>query len=301
MERGRSLDISAYIGRLIAQQAPRIRWTEAELAEFYATYTDDELAEMEEIGILQDQRAFFVMQRFLMQAGLEGTEGDYLLPLLRNARCLDALAFRNNPYIRTISTVEARMGSVTLTTASYARGELFQYAMPDFSEEIVVPRLGFFDRTVKFPTIYEGNTPWMSVCPSEVTSMEKPISQAHGNVLVLGLGLGYYPFMISLTETVRSIVIVEKNPAIIRLFERHLLPHFPGKDKIHVAQDDAFAYLDQVSSDSFDFCFCDIWEGLHDGLPLYRRLKCYEEKLVRTEFAYWIEDQLKAYGEYMKQ
>ncbi len=298
MDKDLSLAISAHIGRLIAEQAPRIRWTESELQEFYNTYTEDELKDMRKIGILQDERAFFVIQRFLMAAGLDETEGEYLLPLLRNVRCEDAIAFRNNPYIAAVSVPDARMGDIFLTTASYARGELFQYAMPDFTEDIVVPKLGFFDRMVKFPAIYEKNTPWMSVCPSEITSMTEPISRAHGDVLVLGLGLGYYPFMISLSDSVRSIMIVEKNSAVISLFKRHILPQFPQSDKIRLVQGDAIEYLQQADEDAFDFCFADIWEGVHDGLPLYQKIREVAMRFQSIQFSYWIEEQLVAYEKY---
>ena len=291
MTKDRSLEISAYIGRIITEQSPRIRWTSSELDEFYSTYTPDELEEMREIGILHDPSAFFVMQRFLYSIGLDETDGDYLLPLLTDARCLDAEEFRQNPYIASVKTDEKRMGDILLTTASYSRGEILQYAMPDFSADIVTLKLGFFDRTVKFPTIYEKGIPWMSVCPSEITSMADPISRAHGNVLVLGLGLGYYPFMISLSDNVGEITIIEKNKSIISLFERFLLPQFPKKQKIRVICADAIEWLGK-STGEYDFCFADIWEGVHDGLPLYKKIRSLSDKLPETEFAYWIEEQI---------
>jgi len=297
MNKDKSLEISAYIGRIIAEKAPRIRWTTGELDAFYDTYTDDEIDEMRKIGILHDPTAFFVMQRFLYSIGLDESDGDYLLPLLRDARCLDAAEFRANPYISTVDFSDARMGNITLTTASYSRGEIFQYAMPDFSAETVSPKLGFFDRTVKFPSIYENGIPWMSVCPSEITSMAEPISCAHGNVLVLGLGLGYYPFMISLSDNVKSITIVEKNKSVITLFERHLLSQFPSGDKIHVIHDDAVDYLSKTVDGAYSFCFADIWEGVQDGLGLYRKLRAHADRMKKTEFSYWIEDQITAFGE----
>jgi len=291
MTKDKSLEISAYIGRIIANQSPRIRWTSSELDEFFNTYTPDELEEMRRIGILHDPAAFFVMQRFLYSMGLDETEGDYLLPLLTDARCLDAEAFRQNPYIKSVKTDEKRMGDILLTTASYSRGEILQYTMPDFTADLVTPKLGFFDRTVKFPTIYEKGTPWMSVCPSEITSMAEPIAHAHGNALVLGLGLGYYPFMISLSDDVGEITVIEKNKSVITLFERHLLPQFPKKDKIKVICADAIQWLGDCA-DEYDFCFADIWEGVHDGLPLYKKIRSLAGRFPKTEFTYWIEKQM---------
>lgn len=295
MTKEQSMAISAKIGRIIAEKAPRIRWTTAEMEAFYDTYTADELDEMREIGILHDPAVFFVMQRFLYACGLDEEDGEYLQPLLSRAKCLDAKAFRENPYLAAVKMPDVRIGDITLTTAEYGRGEIFQYAMPDFSEDVVVPCLGFFDRMVKFPAIYEGNVPWMSVCPSEITSMEEPIRRAHGKLLVLGLGLGYYPFMASLSDEVCSIAVVEKNPRVIELFERYLLPQFPAQDKIHVITGDALEFLRGVRAGEYDFCFADIWEGVADGAPLYQAIREHEQRLVGTEFCYWIGEQIRAY------
>ena len=187
-------------------------------------------------------------------------------------------------------------GKYTLTEARYAKGEIFQYDMPDFDAEYTVPKLGFFSSPVRFPAVYEGKTPWMSVCPSEILSMQEDIAPARGNVLVLGLGLGYYPFMISGKPEVKDITVVERSPEIVKLFETHLLPQFPFDYKIEIAQCDAYDYLDEVEPGEFDFIYCDLWMGAADGVEHYRRLKEYEAKLPTTEFRYWLEPQLRAFS-----
>ena len=164
--------------------------------------------------------------------------------------------------------------------------------MPDLDGEIVVPKLGFFSEKVSFPAVYEGETPWVSVCPSEICSMGRDIDAARGSVLVLGLGLGYYPFRIGEKKEVREIVIVERSREIIELFETHLLPHFPCRDKIRVVQADAFAYLEKTPPGRFTFCYADIWEGMADGMAAYRRIKPLEARLPGTEFRYWIEKEI---------
>jgi hypothetical protein len=202
-----------------------------------------------------------------------------------------------NPYLAEVKIPTASEGRFTLTESRYGRGELFQYAIPDFRAEYTVPKIGFFSQPVRFPTICEGGVPWMSVCPSEITSMQAPIGDAEGAVLVLGLGLGYYPFMISRNERVRRITVIERAPEVIRLFREHLLPQFPYRDKIEVIEADAFDYLGTEEARAFDFCFADLWQGAGDGAPLYRRLKEYESKFYAMRFSYWIEDALKFFTE----
>ena len=74
----------------------------------------------------------------------------------------------------------------------------------------------------------------MSVCPSEINSMARHIDKAHGRVLVLGLGLGYYLYMSSMKPEVNSVDVVECQPEIIKLFDENLLPQFPFREKIRL-------------------------------------------------------------------
>lgn len=212
---------------------------------------------------------------------------------MKSGKLLDADEFRQNPYIRNIWIPTVRIGDYTLTKAAYEPGEILEYDMPDFTKDPPEHRFGHFDQQVEFPGIYEGVVPWMSVCPSEINSMARHIEKAHGRVLVLGLGLGYYPYMISQKFGVESIAIVENAPEIIRIFQDHLLPQFEQKSKISLIESDAFSYIGALTGDEYDFCFADIWENERDGAWAYRKLKDAEDGLAGMEFAYWIDDAIE--------
>lgn len=299
MDKQRSMQISAQIGNIIASRAPKIKYSPSDLKKAEKSIGKDGLEEMREIGLLGDDfELFYVIREFCSEIGLgDVADGDYIIDLFKNAKKLDAFEFEADPYIAAANIPTVVSGDITLTCAEYARGEIFQYDMPDLAAKIVTPRLGFFDRGVSFPSIYQGEIPWMSVCPSEIYSMREPIAAAHGRVLVLGLGLGYYPFMISRKAEVESIVIVELQQSIADIFNAHILPHFEHGDKLKVITADAIAYMEGVKDGDFDFCFADIWEGAVDGAEAYKKLRPYEKKLPHTEFAYWIEEQIKAYLE----
>lgn len=291
-----SMNLSARVGRLI-NRGYTVSYTPAEVKRARAEFSRRELAEMRELGLYNgDFELFYVIRRFCEQSGLgEAAQGDYLAALFSAARRLDADEFENDPYLRTVRFPEERRGEILLTYAGYGRGELLMYDEPGFSARLVVPRLGFFSRPVRFPTVYEGEMPWMSVCPSEINSMQEQMRAAHGRTLVLGLGLGYYPFRIAPRAEVRPITIVERNPDVIRLFCDLLLPQFPFREKIEVVEGDAIAYLQGLSDGAFDFCFADIWEGAVDGAPLYLRIREQERRLPHTAFTYWLEPQIRAY------
>ena len=270
--------LSAEIAALIANEAPYIEYSKQDVSAYSQAHpgTDAELG--------------CVLERFCAAFGLQKrADPAYLHDLYRSAHCFHPAEFYADPYLKNVRVPEAKIGPFLLTDASYERGELFQYDMPDLAAEIVVPKLGFFSERVSFPGIYEGNIPWMSVCPSEIFSMRAPIAKAHGRTLVLGLGLGYYPFMILQKESVQNVTIIERQPEIISLFCEYLLPQFGRKTDIHIIRADALEYLASVQNGQFDFCFADIWENQFDGAEAYLRIKRFEGKLNDTEFAYWIE------------
>lgn len=289
MDKDTSLDLSAQINALITRYAPQIDCTPAALS-------PAEEAEFRRRGLLTDDHiTFSAVWRFCEQFSLTNVGDEFLRPLFRQAKCIDAKAFRRDPYLSGVTVPTEQVGDHLLTTVEYARGEFFQYDMPDLYADIVVPKLGFFTEPVRFPSLYEGAMPWISVCPSEINSMTPDIRAAHGRVLVLGLGLGYYPFVIARKKDVEAITIVELSPQVLSLFREKLLPQFPNKEKITLVEGDAVHYLNDVRRGEFDFVFSDIWEGPFDGAELYVKLRRNENRLPGTEFRYWIENSIRWY------
>lgn len=303
MNKERSMDVSAAIGNYINTNSPIINYSDKDLSVLLETIGNDNLQAMREAGIYKDcPEELYVASSFCGTTGLlAGVDDDYLIKLYSCTKKFDAKEFYSNSYISTVKYESVKCGNLFLTYGKYEKGEIFQYDMPDFSERLIVPKIGFFDSEVIFPTIYEENMPWMSVCPSETATIDPFVARAHGNVLVLGLGLGYYPFRIADLQNVDKIVIVEINEGIIDLFKKNIFPFFPCKEKFIFVCDDAIKYLSKLKGREFDFCFADIWEGVADGLPLYKKIKEQETRLKKVEFCYWIEPQLKAFERYMEE
>ena len=294
-----SLSVTALIGKAIAAGAPQISFSPRQYAEARSEYSDEKLAELEKLGFYHgDFELFYTVKSFADALDLwKISDGDYLKKMFSLAKRFDRAEFYEDPYLKQIKIQEKRIGEILLTNAVYEKGEFFQYDMPRLREELVVPRLGFFTEQVSFPAVYEGNTPWVSVCPSEIFSMQPDVAPAFGRVLVLGLGLGYYPFLVAQKEDVEKITVVEKNPRIISLFRSEILPFFPNAGKLRVVQADAFDFLEDTEAGAFDFCYADIWEGWVDGSALVKRLKPHEKRLYGTRFRYWIGDEIKWWQE----
>ena len=55
----------------------------------------------------------------------------------------------------------------------------------------------------------------MSTIPHEINTMKKDIDIVKNNVLVLGLGIGYFSYLISNKASVKNITILENDEEII--------------------------------------------------------------------------------------
>lgn len=295
MERESSYAVTARIARIIAEDAPTVAYTPEDVRDALDAYGEEQLERMRQNGFFADDfEPFYVVSRFLEQYGLKPyLDRAYAVKLYGQARKFSPSYLADDAYMRAVTVPEKRIGKFLLTNVPYARGEIFQYDMPTVTEALVTPKLGFFTQKVTFPSVYEGEMPWVSVCPSEMASMAPDIPAARGKCLVLGLGLGYYAFHIAQNPAVSAITVVEHSRGIIKLFEDVLLPQFPNREKIRVAYADAFAFLENVREGDYDFCYADIWESDIDGAAAYQRIKPQDDRLAGTLFRYWIEKEIK--------
>ena len=210
---------------------------------------------------------------------------------------VDKEEYLSNPYLNNVylDKKEHKLNNLALRYLKYKKYELFpldEIKVDDKYQEL--SQIGYFDGDITYPALMEKNDVWMSVNPNEIKTMDKHIKTAKGDVLVLGLGLGYYPYMISLKEEVNRIVIIEKSKDVIDIFNKYLFNDFPHKNKITIIEDDAIKYLKENDKyTTFDVVFCDIWHNPNDGWKYFYQLKQIE-KSSKKHFQYWLDKSLFA-------
>ncbi|MBQ7353342.1 MAG: hypothetical protein IJW54_04985 [Clostridia bacterium] len=249
---------------------------------------------MDEIGAevsLKRETAFAI---FLANALFEDEneiklyEKEYLK---KGIKCLDNMGYENDPYYKNIKIPNANIGEWTLGYQSYKAYEGFvcdDITVLDSYREII--NLGFFTKQFDFPTVFENGVEWMAIKPNEIETMKPHIEKMQGDVAVFGLGIGYFAYMISEKTEVDQITIIEKDESVIKLFEKHILPQFPSKEKIRIIKCDAFDFAkNQMKNYSFDFAFVDLWHDVSDGVDMYLKMKKLEKHSPKTKFCYWIE------------
>lgn len=198
--------------------------------------------------------------------------------------------FNNNPFVKNIKLENIKDRNIEIRNEKIFKYQLFinnTYTNQNLDEII---NLGYFSDDISFPVIYENGIPWMSIVPSEINTMKNDIDKMNGNVLILGCGLGYIAYMLSLKENIKKITIVDMNYKIVNIFKKYILPQF-NTDKIEIKICDGIEFL-RTNKEDYDYIYCDIWRNGIDGLPLYLKLKELENTYNHSTFLYWIEDEI---------
>ena len=209
----------------------------------------------------------------------------------------DENEFLRDPYYKNIKFPNVTNESWEFKTMSFKPYEAFlaNESVLD-SEGKLLPKIGFFEKEFFYPAVLQDSREWMTVTPHEIRTTMPAVNASRGNVVTYGLGLGYFPYMASLKENVKSVTIVEKDERVINLFQKYLLPQYPFKDKIKIICDDAFMFAKQQTSKTFyDFIFADTWHDPSDGVEMYQKFKECEKYSPESKYMYWIEYTLKYY------
>ena len=201
--------------------------------------------------------------------------------------------YKDNYYRNHICPKEYKDKKYQLTYLKMNPYQCFPYDDILIDENFVeVSQIGYFDTSFKYLAVIKDDVVWMSTDPNEINTMDSSIKKAKGNVLAFGLGLGYFPIMCASKKEVTSVTIVEKDPEIIKIFKKHILPLFEYKEKIHIIEDDAFRYA-RGDLSRYDYLFIDIWHNPEDGLPMYLKFKkILKGKTIATD--YWLEKSILA-------
>ncbi|MBE6537406.1 MAG: hypothetical protein E7673_05580 [Ruminococcaceae bacterium] len=213
----------------------------------------------------------------------------YILPSIR---ILDAKKYTENPYYKSVKLPNIKLDNWEFKNEAYEpyRAVICHDMMlgSDFSE---IPPLGFFTERFEFPAVLEDGNEWMTLTPVDLDTSEYAIERAFGKVVTFGLGLGYFAYMASEKDEVKSVTVVEKSEKVIELFKKYVFPSFNHPEKIRIVISDAFEYAEKaMPKENFDFAFVDTWRDASDGAPMYEKMKRLEHLSKGTEFTYWIEN-----------
>lgn len=208
---------------------------------------------------------------------------------------LDPSYMYDNPYIKNIHIDNWLVGNVYLSNLEkHEAYTVHSYNMRARDPRTLTTLFSFFyfPETIHYPSLgtVSPYTKWMGVEPSEISSFAPFIKEAHGNILVMGCGLGYLAYMLSIKDNVDKVTIVELDKKIKTMFEICLKPQM--NSKIEIVEADALEFLNVEDISKYDYCSVDIWHNALELFEIYPRLLLLEQKHKGTKFHYWIEEDM---------
>jgi len=134
----------------------------------------------------------------------------------------------------------------------------------------------------------DGDT-WMMDIYSEAFTIDPFAKKAKGNVVTLGLGIGYFIYMAMHNPNVKSITAIEIDPTIIELFKKYIEPQFPKHIPLTIVEKNAKTWFTKDNINKFDYVFVDTYQSSDDGYEMMQAmLESYLPPLEKVDF--WIED-----------
>lgn len=247
-----------------------------------------------EVNVNNKEAFYHLFYSFFIDELKENDKEALDVYLRKSLACLKVNDYFNNPYNLRINANNKKYKNWSFKNDYFKPFQGFIFGETEVDEInyfLETPSFGFFEKQFSYLAVLENNREWMTITPNEINTMKEPIEKAFGNVLTIGLGLGYFAYMTSLKENVNKITILEKDPDIINLFTKTILPSFEFKEKIEIINEDAFTFLKHNDLHEYDYVFVDIWHDVSDGLFLYLDFKAIEDE-YQVSFNYWIENEI---------
>lgn len=197
----------------------------------------------------------------------------------------------DNPYYKNINLKNMKRDDFVFVNEYLKKNTALNisWILPDKKRELDdYLILGCFKKSVNIPMLKEGSKIWMSPTLAEQNTINPCVDRANGHVLAFGLGIGYFPYMCSLKENVKSITIVELNESVIDMFKECILPQFNTNIEINVIHGNMFDYYNEEFLNKFDYIFVDTWEDNESGAEMLEKL--HEQYFHKKDnIDYWIE------------
>lgn len=205
---------------------------------------------------------------------------------------LSTAAWLKNPYLQNIHLEEIQDENFSYQKEIVDASYLFNAdeIQNDPSRELMdYMKLRALDEDYETLFLYQGKKDWMMLAPSESATNDPFAINAKGKVLLFGLGIGYVLYMCLQNKKVSEITVVEKDPSVIRLFQKALLPQMDAHIPIHLENKGALDVFRKEELKKYDSVFVDIYQSSEDGLDCMEKLlEQYVPAVAHTSF--WIEN-----------
>jgi len=212
--------------------------------------------------------------------------------IIKSSNVFDVATFEELSFFQEVKYEKGTYGEFEFTSNSTAENELFQYANPYYSNGYLIPRLGMFNRRFRFPRIRRNKEIWKSLDCEAISTARHFYEVAKGRVLILGCDIGYISYLASEKSNVKEVVVLERDQAVIDLFEEYILPQFCHSCKIDIIQANPLDIMRIIGDGMFNMIYVDLCKDCFDLYP-YIRLRFYTSTFKKTKVVYRYDDYMR--------
>jgi hypothetical protein len=216
----------------------------------------------------------------------------YILDVFANMKEYSPEQFAKDSFLENVSLPLGENHGFLFGFQDVKKGQLFHYDSPQEKGYGDIPRLGYFNDAARYPVITRDGKLFCALDPQYLETMKKQLPAASGDVLILGLKMGVYPYLVSGKDSVRTVTIIEQDPDVIAMFEEVILPQIPHAEKIIVLQEDPLAFVQKEWKKEYNFVLSCTDQDSLKATVSYLTIKQTEKKHKKTKFAYWIEESI---------
>lgn len=211
---------------------------------------------------------------------------------------LIATEIEENPYIQTINNLKLKNESLELKKIEFQKNELTYLGEPYLDDKLALQiPIGICNGDIKnTPIFYFNGEEYLTLMPSEMKALNRYVKEAKGRVCVIGLGIGYFPYMCALKDEVEAITIIEDNSTARGLFESKLLPLLGEKaSKISIIDEDAIDYIQETQlKRDYAYTFINTFGDLSEAMLWAEGIENILKNQSGTgKVTYWLERGIK--------
>lgn len=195
--------------------------------------------------------------------------------------------YKNNPYLSNVHFDKCDFGKRTIEKLTYNPYECFLYdsleiQASSFYKEI--NKLGYFKEPLKYFEASNKDGDILAINPYEINVTAHELSSLKGDVLAVGLGLGYFTYLASLKDDINSVTTLENDVSLIEFFNENVAP-IVKNTKITIANDNLSNYL-KINNDKIDFVYITLSNDINKALKEYIEYKKLEKLYTKYIFIY---------------
>lgn len=214
---------------------------------------------------------------------------------LTEVKELDINDYLNDSYIKNVHPKSKKIESIYLYYKEYNPYEGFIFDETKEGDSYrEINSFGYFTSNYSFLSLDKDNKTWMSIIPHEINTMKIDLNKIKGNIVIYGLGLGYFLFHALNKKEINKVVVIEKDSLVINIFNAYLRKYFRNLDKLTILNLDALSFnKKEINKYNFDYCYVDLYHDPIDALKIYINLIKSEAKNIT--YLYWIENDILIY------